>query len=71
MATSSTPQVSDFTREVLSGPAEILEHERAGWLLPARNVEALACTLLQFVEKPSLRRDRGTAAAEEVHRKWL
>jgi glycogen synthase len=53
------------------GPAEILEHERTGLLYPPRDVEALACALLQFVEKPAQRRDIGTAAVEEVHREWL
>lgn len=55
----------------IGGPAEILEHERTGLLFPPRNVEALACALLQFVENPILRRDMSTAAAEEAHRKWL
>ena len=55
----------------IGGPAEILEHERTGLLYPPRDVEALACALLQFVEKPAQRRDIGTAAVEEVHREWL
>jgi len=55
----------------IGGPAEILEHERTGLLFPPRNVEALACAILQFVGNPILRRDISTAAAEEAHRKWL
>jgi glycogen(starch) synthase len=55
----------------IGGPAEILEYERTGLLFPPRDVEALACALLQFVENPAQRRDIGTAAVEEVHREWL
>jgi glycogen synthase len=55
----------------IGGPAEILEHERTGLLFPPRNVEALACAILQFVENPILRRDISTAAAEEAQRRWL
>ena len=55
----------------IGGPAEILEHERTGLLFPPRDVEALACALLRFVENPAQRRNIGTAAVEEVHREWL
>src|SRR5438105_3760716 len=55
----------------IGGPAEILEHERTGLLFPPRDVEALACALLRFVENPAQRRNIGTAAVEEVHRESL
>src|SRR5256884_3452609 len=44
----------------IGGPAEILEHERTGLLFPPRDVEALACALLQLVENPAQRRNSGS-----------
>jgi glycosyltransferase involved in cell wall biosynthesis len=55
----------------VGGPAEILEHGRTGLLFPAKDVGALADTLLKLVANPDLRRQLGAAAGDEVRRKWL
>jgi glycogen synthase len=55
----------------VGGPAEILENGRTGFLFPPRDVDALACAILQFLENPNLRRQIGTVAAKEVRKKWL
>lgn len=55
----------------VGGPLEILEHGRTGLLFPQKDVEALAHALLQLVTNPDLRQHMGTAAADDVRRKWL
>ena len=55
----------------VGGPAEILEHQRTGFLFSAKDAGALADALLKLVTDPMLRQRLGTAARSEVRRKWL
>lgn len=49
MACGSCVIASDYT-----GMAEMIEHERSGLLFPARDVGALAATIMRVIENPSL-----------------
>ncbi|HKH50081.1 MAG TPA: glycosyltransferase family 4 protein [Thermoanaerobaculia bacterium] len=55
----------------LGGPAEILEHERTGLLVPPRDSAALAAAVLRLLHDASLRQSLARAAAAEVRRRWL
>jgi len=55
----------------VGGPAEILRHGRTGLLFPPKDAGALANTLLNFITNTGLRKQIGSAAAEEVRRRWL
>ena len=54
----------------VGGPAEILEHERTGMLVPPRDVDAIAQTVLRLVEDPQLRSRIGKSAASAVRQRW-
>src|SRR5437899_11023626 len=47
----------------IPGCREIVRHGVTGWLVPARDVRALANALRQAIEQPALRERYGTAAA--------
>jgi glycosyltransferase involved in cell wall biosynthesis len=55
----------------VGGPSEILVHEKTGLLFEPRNVKALGNAILRLVNDPPLRQRLGTAAAEEVRKRWL
>ncbi len=44
-----------------SGPRELLDHGRAGRLLPMDDVDALALSIIELLESPSLRQQLGDA----------
>jgi glycosyltransferase involved in cell wall biosynthesis len=46
----------------IPGCREIVQHGVTGWLVPARNVSALADTLQQAIEQPGLREQYGASA---------
>jgi glycosyltransferase involved in cell wall biosynthesis len=48
------------------GCREIVAHGRTGWLVPARDVCALAEALQQAIEQPALREQYGSAARAQV-----
>jgi len=54
----------------VGGPAEILQDERTGVLVPPCDSRALARALTRLVKSRRLRRRIGTAAAREVRRRW-
>jgi glycosyltransferase involved in cell wall biosynthesis len=45
---------------------EIVQQGVTGWLVPAQDVDALAMTLLQAIERPDLREQRGMAARARI-----
>lgn len=55
----------------IGGPAEILEHERTGLLVPPRDAAALAGALIRLLTDAQFRRRLASAAAVEVRKKWL
>lgn len=55
----------------VGGPAEILEHDRTAHLFQAKCAAALANAISRLALDPVLRRRIGTAAADEVRRRWL
>jgi glycosyltransferase involved in cell wall biosynthesis len=46
----------------IAGCREIVRHRVTGWLVPTRDVQALASALLQAIEQPGLREQYGAAA---------
>ncbi len=56
----------------VDGHAELIEHQRTGWLVPARQAAPLADAILTLLNAPDRARDLGEAAAEEVRdrRMW-
>jgi glycogen synthase len=54
----------------VGGPAEILQHERTGVLVPPCDPRALASALTRLAKSARLRERIGTAAAREVRRRW-
>ena len=50
----------------IPGCREIVQHEVTGWLVPPRDVRALANALQQAIEQPSLRERYGTAARASI-----
>ncbi len=55
----------------VGGPAEILEHNRTGFLFRARNARALSQAILTLVKEPDRRVRIAAAGAKEVRKKWL
>ena len=55
----------------VGGPAEILAHDRTALLVPAKDIAALADAIARLALDPDMRRRIGTAAANEVRRRWL
>ena len=55
----------------VGGPGEILEHERTGLLFAPRDAGSLAGALARLILDPRLRQRLGSAAAEDVRRRWL
>ena len=54
----------------IGGPAEILRDARTGLLVPPRDPDALAGAISRLLGDPSIRVKIGTAAAQEVRRRW-
>jgi glycogen synthase len=55
----------------VGGPAEILEHNRTGFLFCPRNVDALSQAILTLVKEPDRRVRIAIAGAKEARKKWL
>jgi glycogen(starch) synthase len=55
----------------VGGPAEILDQDRTGLLVPVHDVGALADAIIRLVREPALRQQIGQAAAAEVRANWL
>ena len=52
----------------VDGTAEVVEHARTGWLVPAGDVEALAAALCGLLAEPEQGRQMGQAAQQRVNR---
>jgi glycosyltransferase involved in cell wall biosynthesis len=52
------------------GPADIVSHGETGWLVEPDDLPGLANALVEAVNRPSERRRRGQAAAEDVARRY-
>ncbi|MBI3899631.1 MAG: glycosyltransferase [Gammaproteobacteria bacterium] len=50
------------------GIPELVEHDITGWLVPERDVDALAQRLIELIDQPSLRASMGRAARARVER---
>ena len=55
----------------VGGPAEILEHNRTGFLFSPRNVDALSQAILTLLKEPDRRVRIAVAGAKEVRKTWL
>jgi len=55
----------------IGGPAEILTNNVSAVLVPPKNANALAESILDLLKSSSLRKQLGEAAAKEVRNKWL
>jgi glycogen(starch) synthase len=54
----------------IGGPAEILEHECTGLLVPPRDSVRLALDIVRLIDGPQLRRRLGLTAAQVVRQEW-
>jgi glycosyltransferase involved in cell wall biosynthesis len=52
------------------GPAELVEHERTGWLVEPDDEDALAAAIQEAVEQGETRASRGVAARRAAVERW-
>jgi glycosyltransferase involved in cell wall biosynthesis len=54
----------------IGGLAEIVEHEKTGWLVPPNDAEALAGAILRIVTQPEVWRSYGAAARRRMEERF-